>query len=162
MHKVGIPASGVQRVKAHGICGNIATWIANWLSDRKHRVCLNVFFSSWKLVLSGVPQGSVLGPVLFIIYINDIDDNLTSPVLKFADDTKLYRAIASNHDILNLSNYINQLCFWSKEWKMLLNVEKCKVMHIEFNNLMHYIKWEISLCQKLMRRRTWGHFDERP
>ena len=115
-------------------------------------------------MLSGVPQGSVLSRVLFIIllYINDIDDNLISRVLKFAEDTKLYRAIASNHDILSLSNDINQLCCWSKEWHMLFNVEKCKVMHIEFNNLMHYIKWEISLCQKLMRRRTWGHFDERP
>ena len=60
-------------------------------------------------MLSGVPQRSVLSPVLFIIYINDIDDNLTRRVLKFADDTKLYRAIESNHDILSLSNDINQL-----------------------------------------------------
>ena len=93
-------------------------------------MCLNIIFSNWKLVLSGVPQDSVLGPVLFIIYINDFDDNLTSRVLKFADDTKLYRAIASTHDILNLSNDINQLCCWSKEWQMLFNIEKFKVMHI--------------------------------
>ena len=92
-------------------------------------------------MLSDVPQGSVLGPVLFIIYISDIDDNLTSRVLKFADDTKLYRAIASNCDILNLSKDLNQLCCMSKEWKMLFNVEKCKVLHIGSNSLiqMHYI-----------------------
>ena len=68
------------------------------------------------------------------MYINDIDDNLTSRVLKFADDTKLYRAIASNHDILNFSSDKNQLYCWSKEWQMLFNVEKCKVMHMGANN----------------------------
>ena len=85
-------------------------------------------------MLSGVPHGLVLGLILFIIYMNDIDDNLTSRVMKFADNTKLYRSITSNHDILNLSNDINQLCCWSKEWQMLFSVEKCKVMHIGSNN----------------------------
>ena len=85
-------------------------------------------------MLSGVPQDSVLGPVLFIISISDIDDNLTGRVLKFADNTTLYRSIASNHDILSLSNDIPQLCCWSKEWHMHFNVEKCKVMHIGANN----------------------------
>ena len=85
-------------------------------------------------MLSGVPQGSVLGSVLFIIYTNDINDNLTSRVLKFANDTRLYRTIESNHNILSFSNDINQLCCWSKQWQMLFNVEKCKVMHKEANN----------------------------
>ena len=109
-------------------------------------------FSSCKSVLSCVPQDLILGPVLFIIYIN----HLTSRVLKIADDTKLYRAIASNHDILSLSSDINKLCCWSKEWQMLLNVEKCKVMHIGANNPKYYIQWAILLSQKLVRRRIWG------
>ena len=73
----------------------------------ENKGCVKRFFSSWISVLSDVQQVSVLGPVLFIIYNNDIHDNLTSRVLKFADDTKLYRTIVSNHDILNLSNDIN-------------------------------------------------------
>ena len=73
---------------SHGISGNVLKWIENWLRDRKQRVVLNVQLSEWCQVLSGVPQGSVLGPTLFVI--NDIDDTVTSKLLKFADDTKIY------------------------------------------------------------------------
>ena len=66
-------------------------WIEKWLIDRRQRVVVNGEVSNWKLVLSGVLQGSVLGPILFLIYINDLDDDITSKVLKFADDTSVQK-----------------------------------------------------------------------
>jgi len=80
----------------HGIVGNILMWIENWLSNRKQRVILNGCFSEWTDVMSGVPQGSVLGPLLFVIFINDID------ILKFADDTNIYQTVISAEDVIDL------------------------------------------------------------
>jgi len=79
----------LSKVQAHGITGNIHRWLEDWLSGRKQRVVINGSASSWRDVISGVPQGSVLGPILFLIYVNDIDDGLTCKISKFADDTKI-------------------------------------------------------------------------
>ena len=68
-------------------------WIQAWLTDRRQRVIVEGEISNWKPVFSGVPQGSVLGPILFLIFINDLDDDLSSKVLKFADDTKVFRTV---------------------------------------------------------------------
>jgi ribonuclease P/MRP protein subunit RPP40 len=124
----------ISKVKAHGINGKVAEWISNWLSRRKQRVVINGKVSGWKSVVSGVPQGSVLGPLLFVIYINDIDDNIQSKVLKFADDTKVYRHVHSGTDIDILRSDLVKSFDWSKEWRMLFNIDKCKIMHIGYNN----------------------------
>ena len=73
-------------------------WIEQWLTDRRQCVVVDGEVSNWKSVLSGVPQGSVLGPLLFLIYINDLDDNITSNVLKFADDAKVFRRVNNDGD----------------------------------------------------------------
>ena len=78
------------KLKAHGIGDSITDWIEQWLTDRRQRVVVDGEVSNWKSVLSGVPQGSVLGPILFLIYI-DLDDSITSNA--FADDTCLERLI---------------------------------------------------------------------
>ena len=83
------------KVRSLGINGCIANWIEDWLRNREQRVVLAGCNSKWNNVLSRVPQGSVLGPVLFLIYINDFDKTVNSKILKFADDTKLFRVIAS-------------------------------------------------------------------
>ena len=90
------------KLEANGIDGEILQWIGNLLSDRKQRVVLNGQISDWRDVLSGVPQGSVLGPLLFLIYINDIDESVGCKILKFANDTKIYNKIRSDEDIANL------------------------------------------------------------
>ena len=81
-------------VKAHGIEGKIWGWIDDWLSGMKQRVILNGRESNWIDVLSGVPQGSVRRPVLFVIYINDIDSYVRSKILKFADNTKIVDVVS--------------------------------------------------------------------
>ena len=76
----------ISKLKAHGVDGLVVSWIKAWLSDRWQRVCIDGTYSSWRTVWSGVPQGSVLGPLLFLIFINDLDGAICSNVLKFVDD----------------------------------------------------------------------------
>jgi len=78
-----------RKLESHGITGKLLTWILDWLSGRKQRVCINGVMSDWQFVLSGVPQGSVLGPILFLVYINDLDCGIINWIMKFADDTKI-------------------------------------------------------------------------
>ena len=123
------------KLKAHGIRDSITDWIEQWLTDRSQRVVVDGEVSNWKLVLSGVPQGSVLGPILFLIYINDLDDSITSNVLKFADDTKLFRKVNTDGDKQHLQNNIDRLVKWSEKWQMLFNFGKCKCLHTGHGNL---------------------------
>ena len=83
----------ILKLKSHGMGNSIINWIEQWLTDRRQRVVVDGEVSSWKSVLSGVPQGSVLGPILFFVYIDDLEDGVTGNILKFADDTKLFRKI---------------------------------------------------------------------
>ena len=123
------------KLKAHGIGDSITDWIEQWLTDRRQRVVVDGEVSNWKSVLSGVPQGSVLGPILFLIDINDLDDSITSNVLKFADDTKLFRKVNTDGDKQHLQNDLDRLVKWSEKWQMLFNFGKCKCLHTGHGNL---------------------------
>ena len=123
------------KLKARGIGDSITDWIEQWLTDRRQLFVVDGEISNWKSVLSGVPQGSVLGPILFLIYINDLDDSITSNVLKFADDTKLFRKVNTDGDKQHLQNDIYRLMKWSEKWQMLFNFGKCKCLHTGHRNL---------------------------
>ena len=125
----------IQKLKAHGVDGLVCDWIEAWLTGRQQRVCLDGVFSSWRQVWSGVPQGSVLGPVLFLIFINDLDSGLSSSVLKFADDTKLYRPVNNQMNGMSLQQDLNIVSNWAERWQMEFNVSKCKVMHYGKKNI---------------------------
>jgi hypothetical protein len=124
----------MMKINALGITGEVFNWITDWLKDREQRVVLLGSNSKWTRVKSGVPQGSVLGPLLFLIYINDIDDSVCSKLLKFADDTKVFSVVPTKNNIDRLQKDLLNLCKWSQDWLMLFNVDKCKVMHIGINN----------------------------
>jgi hypothetical protein len=122
------------KLKSFRITDNVYNWIENWLSDREQRVVLNGSFSDWKQVTSGVPQGSVLGPLLFIIFVDDMDQAVCSKLLKFADDAKLFRCVSDPGSVDVLRDDLKSLCHWSEDWQMVFNVDKCKVMHFGAHN----------------------------
>ena len=93
--------------------------------------------SSWTPVRSGIPQGSVLGPVLFIIFINDLPNLITSYTRIFADDTKIFRAIESMDDTTALQEDLMKLATWSSKWQLPFNESKCKVIHFGRKNPHH-------------------------
>ncbi len=95
------------KVKQLGIAGKVHNWIENWLSNRKQRVVISGTASDWVPVISGVPHGSVLGPVLFIIYRNDIDVGLQNLIAKFADNTKIGNSVISDRDRQSLQDDLN-------------------------------------------------------
>lgn len=124
----------IDKLERHGISGKVKDWVSAWLRDRFQRTRINGVSSCWKRVSSGVPQGSVLGPILFLLYINDLECGVMSWVLKFADDTKIFRRITSRVDNTILQDDLDKLVAWSQEWKMLFNSQKCKVMHFGRTN----------------------------
>jgi ribonucleases P/MRP protein subunit RPP40 len=124
----------IKKLRAHGISGKVAEWIEQWLKDRKQRVSVNRTYSEWTDVISGVPQGSILGPLLFVIYVNDLDVGIDSKLCKFADDTKLCRKITNVDDVQKLKTDLDTLLEWSEKWQMKFNYEKCSVIHMGNKN----------------------------
>ena len=108
---------------------SIINWIEQWLTDRIQRVVVDGEVSSWKSVLSGVPQGSVLGPILFLVYIDDLEVEVKGKILKFEDDTKLFRKPKEIEYKENLQDDIDELVRWSEKWQMVFNFGKFKCLH---------------------------------
>ena len=105
---------------------------------RKQRVSVNGKLSSEEAVLSGIPQGSVLGPFLFVIYINDLPSHLNSQALMFADDTKVFSQIQSIEDAYKLQEDLNRLEEWSRDWLLVFHPDKCKILTLgRHENIMY-------------------------
>ena len=122
------------KLKELGINDKLLSWCDAFLSGRRQRVCLGAHKSNWAPVTSGVPQGSVLGPLLFVIYINDLPKRLKNIIKMYADDTKILASIQSEADRARLQKDLDELMEWIKEWQLQLNDGKCKVMHTGINN----------------------------
>ena len=118
----------------YGIRGPTYEWISNFLMHRRQRVVIGGEASDWVSVKSGVPQGTVLGPLLFLMYINDLPDNLTSNVRLFADDCVIYRAISGDNDADLLQTDLDRLTAWESTWQMKFNPDKCFVLKITHSN----------------------------
>ena len=118
------------KLSSYGVKGNTLGWIGSFLSGRSQKVVLKGKWSSVP-VLSGVPQGSVLGPVLFLIYINDLPEYVSNSTVRlFADDTLLYLAIHNSSDCDKLQEDLNNLERWESDWQMSFHLEKCELIHI--------------------------------
>ena len=97
-----------------------------------------------------MPQGSVLGPLLFLIFINDLDEGITrSHILKFADDTKVFQQLRDETDCSTLQSDLDKLVSWAEQWHMDFNVQKCKVMHVgKLNDSCSYYMGGIKLTEE--------------
>ena len=130
----------IKKLHSFGIKLNLIYWITAFLHNRKHCVRVNGRLSQWKAVLSGIPQGSILGPLLFILYINDLPDICEGDagIYLFADDAKLFKFIQSPADHLVLQTNINKLQDWSNKWLLKLNVKKCKAISFRRSSTEKY------------------------
>ena len=124
----------LKKLEGYGITGNIYSWIEDFLKDRTQFVSINGTKSERVPVTSGVPQGSVLGPTLFIYFINDLPSVTQCRNKIFADDTKPYQAIKSVSDQITLQVSIDDMVDWSVRWLLFFNGDKCSILHLGRNN----------------------------
>ena len=144
----------LEKISAYGFRGNLLKWIADFLSDRHQRVKVGDSFSNWASILSGVPQGSVLGPMLFLIFINDLPDSLHSCIKLFADDTKLYSSVSTQNSHQLLQSDLQLLLDWSTTWELPFNINKCVVLHLGPNNICNPYSFNIGESDHLLHQST--------
>lgn len=136
---------------SYGIHGNLLRWLTSYLNNRSQLVALRGYLSSPIDVTSGVPQGSHLGPVLFVVFINDLIKNISSDCLLYADDLKIFRTIKSSEDCDILQKDLNAVSHWCKANLMYLNIEKCFV--ITFTNKYQQIVNDYSIDEQVLKRK---------
>ena len=124
----------LHKLEKYGIIGPIHTWLSNFLTKRTMRVVLEGESTVEVAVESGVPQGTVLGPILFLCHINDLPAAVESQVRLFADDCLLYREIRNNNDHVALQSDLRSLEHWAKKWGMRFNATKCYILNINKKN----------------------------
>ena len=120
----------IKKLDAYGIKSTLLLWIKDFLNGRLQQVVLNGLASRTFTVSSGVPQGSVLGPLLFLLYVNDIPEQIECNISMFADDAKIYTAVKDIADSRRLQADLDLLAQWAKDWLLRFNVKKCKHMSI--------------------------------
>ncbi|CAB4044183.1 Hypothetical predicted protein [Paramuricea clavata] len=127
----------LKKLSNFGVCGNLLSWFHNYLSDRQQKVSILGKTSRSIPVLSGVPQGSILGPLLFLVYVNDLPEkSTTSSVALFADDTKslcLLMTQRTTDDVKSLQCNLDGIRQWCRTWRMNLSETKCGVLKVTRN-----------------------------
>jgi len=142
------------KLRAHGISGKIWNWIQEWLSNRKQRVCLQGCTSSRRLVLSGIPQGSVLGPLLFLTFIYDTDRGILNWLLKFAG---VFGVVNNSGDGQRLRQDLSRLFKWSHDWQMLFNIENVKFSILVSTSNTSDSIWMVVNWKRYRRQRSGCH-----
>ena len=120
----------LHKLDRHGIDNPLLLWFINSLKNRQQRVTIRGTYSNWSPVTPGVSQGTIPGPPLFLLNVNDISNVVTSSIKMFADDTKIYREINNAEDTLALQWDLDFLENWTRSWKVKFNLQKCEVMRI--------------------------------
>ena len=143
----------LMKMKSFGITGKLWTWIEDFLQARIQHVVINGVKSLAALVLSGIPQGSVLGPLLFICFINDMPEVIQAFIQMFADDIKLYMEVNGPEDQQALQKYLTALEDWANLWQLRFNAQKFKVMHLGTSNASTCIKMEKKSSSKSQNSR---------
>ena len=136
----------LMKLHMYGITGKAHRRIVDFLGNRTQEVVVDGSKLERGMAKSGVPQGTVLGPLLFLIYINDIESQITSSIRLFADDCALYRPIYSESDCLSLQEDIFKLQKWASTWQMAFNVDKCKLLRITYRK-SSVIKYVYNMYQ---------------
>ena len=117
----------IHKLKCNGISGNLLMFFENYLLNRYERVVLNGTESNWKKMNAGLPQGSVLGPLLFLVYINDLTDNISSQMRLFADDSSLFTRVEGVQQTQDkLVSDLKTVITWAHQWKMVFNPDISK------------------------------------
>ena len=123
----------LSKVKSYGITGDVHAFIQDFLTNRKQKVQVNDSSSDWSDVISGVPQGSVIASLLFVIYINDLPEKIKSAIFLFADDCKFFRQVDSEEDTDIMQEDLNTLHDWSNKWLLKFHPDKCVTLRISLN-----------------------------
>ena len=132
-----------------GIKGPLLSWIRCFLAGRQQQVVINGEISSLSLVTSGVPQGTVLAPLLFLCYINDITKDISSKIKLYADDVLIYNIINSEADCIKLQNDLNILNAWALTWKMYFNPTKCEFLRV--TNKKNIIRFQYLIQNNIIK-----------
>ena len=142
----------LSKLHYYGIRYHTLSWIGDFLSSHTQTTVVNGVRSSYVEVTSGVPQGSVLGPILFLVYLNDINNAIKSQIKLFADDSFIYGNIHNQNDQVILQNDLDTISSWAERWLMELNINKCSVLSITLkrnSNFMTMICLAQCLCELL-------------